>query len=32
MSNSQEQSNEMQLLRGAVKPTAITGLISVIIS
>ena len=32
MSNSQEQSNEMQLLRGAVKPTAITGLISVIVS
>ena len=32
MSNSQEQSNEMQLLRGAVKPTAITGLISVITS
>lgn len=32
MSNSQEQSNEMQLLRGAVKPTAITGLISVIAS
>ena len=32
MSNSQEQSNEMQLLRGAVKPTVITGLISVIVS
>lgn len=32
MSNSQEQSNEMQLLRGAVKPTAITGLVSVIAS
>ena len=32
MSNAQEQSNEMQLLRGAVKPTAITGLISVIAS
>jgi len=32
MSNSQEQSNEMQLLRGAVKPTAITGLISVVAS
>ena len=32
MSNSQEQSNELQLLRGAVKPTAITGLISVIAS
>lgn len=32
MSNSQEQSNEMQLLRGAVKPTVITGLISVIAS
>ena len=32
MSNSQEQSNEMQLLRGAVKPTAITGLLSVIAS
>ena len=32
MNNSQEQSNEMQLLRGAVKPTAITGLISVIVS
>ncbi len=32
MSNSQEQSNEMQLLRGAVKPTAITASISVIIS
>ncbi len=32
MSNSREESNEMQLLRGAVKPTAITGLISVIAS
>lgn len=32
MSNLKEQSNESQLLRGAVKPTAITGLISVIIS
>lgn len=32
MSNSQEHSNEMQLLRGAVKPTAVTGLISVIAS
>ncbi len=32
MSNSQEPSNEMQLLRGAVKPTAITGLLSVIAS
>jgi hypothetical protein len=32
MSNSQEQSNEMQLLRGAVKPTVFTGLISVIVS
>jgi hypothetical protein len=32
MRNSQEQSNEMQLLRGAVKPTAITGLFSVIAS
>jgi ATP synthase protein I len=32
MSNSQEQSNEMQLLKGAVKPTAITGLISVVAS
>jgi hypothetical protein len=32
MSNSQEQSNEIQLLRGAIKPTAITGLISVIVS
>ncbi len=32
MSNSQEQSNEMQLLRGAVKPTAIIGLLSVIAS
>ena len=32
MSNSREESNEMLLLRGAVKPTAITGLISVIAS
>ena len=32
MSNSQEHSNEMQLLRGAVKPTAVTVLISVIAS
>lgn len=32
MSSSREESNEMQLLRGAVKPTAITGLISVIAS
>ena len=32
MSNAQEQSNEMQLLRGAVKPTAITGLVSIVAS
>jgi hypothetical protein len=32
MTNSDQQSNEMQLLKGAVKPTAITGLISVIVS
>ncbi len=32
MSNSDQHSNEMQLLRGAVKPTAITGLISIIVS
>lgn len=32
MSNTQEQSNEMQLLRGAVKPTAITGLVSIVAS
>ena len=31
-SNSNYSSNEAQLLKGAVKPTAITGLISVIIS
>ena len=32
VSNSDQHSNEMQLLRGAVKPTAITGLISIIVS
>jgi hypothetical protein len=32
MSNSNQPSNEVQLLKGAVKPTAITGLISVIVS
>jgi hypothetical protein len=32
MSNTQEKSNEMQLLRGAVKPTAITGLVSIVAS
>ena len=32
MSNAQEPSNEMQLLRGAVKPTAITGLVSIVAS
>jgi hypothetical protein len=32
MSNSNQSSNEAQLLKGAVKPTAITGLISVIVS
>lgn len=32
VSNSDHHSNEMQLLRGAVKPTAITGLISIIVS
>ena len=32
MSDLHEQSNEMHLLRGAFKPTAITGLISVIVS
>ena len=32
MSNSNQPSNEAQLLKGAVKPTAITGLISVIVS
>jgi hypothetical protein len=32
MSTSDQQSNEMHLLKGAVKPTAITGLISIIVS
>ena len=32
MSNAQEQSNEMQMLRGAVKPTAITGIVSIVAS
>ena len=32
MSTSDQQSYEMQLLRGAVEPTAITGLISIIVS
>ena len=32
MSNSNQPSNEAQLLKGAVKPTAITGLITVIVS
>jgi FtsH-binding integral membrane protein len=32
MSNSNQPSNEAQLLKGAVKPTAITGLVSVIVS
>lgn len=32
MSDLHEQSNEMHLLRGAFKPTAIAGLISVIVS
>ena len=32
MSNSHQPSNEAQMLKGAVKPTAVTGLISVIVS
>ena len=32
MSSSDQHSNEMQLFKGAVKPTAITGLISIIAS
>ena len=32
MSNSNQPSNEAQMLKGAVKPTAVTGLISVIVS
>jgi ATP synthase protein I len=32
MSNSNQLSNEAQMLKGAVKPTAVTGLISVIVS
>ena len=32
MSTSNQQSNEAQMLKGAVKPTAITGLIAVIVS
>ena len=32
MSTSDQQSNEMHLLKGAVKPTAITGLFTVIVS
>jgi ATP synthase protein I len=31
MSNSHQPSNEAQMLKGAVKPTAVTGLISVIV-